>query len=90
MNTETLPSLDEGSVVRGDEETEMPTPELEVQPVRMAIRDAFQSMEVVDLGSEFNRRVCVMKTVPVCLKGPFQCVLQTALDEICCGIDRCQ
>ena len=80
-------SGDEGSVVSGDEETEMPTPELEVhEPVRMAIRDAFQSM-VVDLRSEFNRRACVMKTVLVFLKGPFRCALQTALDEICCGVN---
>ena len=50
------PSLDEGSVVSGDEETVMPTPELEVhEPVRMAIRDAFQSMDVVDLGSELKK-----------------------------------
>ena len=87
-DTETLPSLDEGSVVSGDEETEMPTLELEVhEAVRMATRDAFQSMDVVDLGSEFNRRACVLKTVPVFLKGPFRCASQTALDEICCGID---
>ena len=57
VDTETLPSSDEGSVVSGDEETEMPTPELEVhEPVRMAIRDAFQSMDVVDLGSEFQQK----------------------------------
>ena len=87
-DTETLPSLDEGSVLSRDEETEMPTPELEVhEPVRMAIRHAFQSMDVVDLGSEFNRRACMMKTVPVFLKGPFRCALQTALAEIFCCID---
>ena len=43
----------------------MPTLELEVhEPVRMAIRVAFQSMDVVDLGSEFRRRACVMKDGP--------------------------
>ena len=83
VDTKSLRSLDEGSVVSGDEETEMPTPELEVhEPVRMAIRDAFQSMDVVDLRSEFNRRACVMKTVLVFLKGPFRCALQIALDEL--------
>ena len=67
----------------------MPTLELEVrEPVRLVIWDAFQSMDdVVDLGSEFKRSACVMKTVSAFLKGPFRCALQTALDEICCGID---
>ena len=49
----------------------MPTLELEVhEPVRMAIRDAFQSMDVVDPGSEFKRSLRD-ETVPVFLKGPF-------------------
>ena len=87
-DTESLPSMDEGSVVSGDEETEIPSLELEVhEPVRLAIRDAFVWMDAVDLGSEFRRRACVMRTVPVFLKGPFRCALQTALDEVCCGID---
>ena len=38
----------------------MPTPELEVhEPVKMAFRDAFLSLDGVDLGSEFRRRTLV-------------------------------
>ena len=40
-DTETLPSLDEGSVVSGDEETEMPTPQLEVhEPIRFGMHSS--------------------------------------------------
>ena len=38
-------------------ETERPTPELEVhERVRMAIRDAFDSMDVIYLGSESKKK----------------------------------
>ena len=40
-------------LVSGDEETEMPTHELEVHEPD---GDSGQSMDVINLGSEFNRR----------------------------------
>ena len=58
-DTETLQSLDEGSIVSGDEEeeTEMSTLKLEVhEPVRMATGDPFQSLDDVQLGSEIRSR----------------------------------
>ena len=52
---------------------ETPSPVLEVhEPVRMAIRDAFASPDGLDLGFEFRRRACVVKTISSFLEGALQ------------------
>ena len=87
-DTETVPSFDGCFIVSGEEEVETLSPVLEVhEPVRIAIREAFPYLDDLNLEFEFRRRACVMKTIPVFLKGPFRCALKTAVDEICCGID---
>ena len=50
------------------------------------IRAAFQSLDHVDLERMFQRRVCVMRSVPRILNGPFRVALRIAVQEILDGV----
>ena len=46
------------------------------------VREAFRSLDMVDVGNILEQRAAVMKTVPTFLKGPFRNALKVALEEI--------
>ena len=50
------------------------------------IRAAFQSLDHVDLERMFQRRACVMRSVPRILNGPFRVALRIAVQEILDGV----
>ena len=51
------------------------------------MREAFTSLDMVNVGSILEQRAAVMKTVPTPPKGPFRSALKVALDEILASPD---
>ena len=76
-----------GSVVsRQDEVIVLPDPDVEVVlPGAAVLREAFRSLDEVNLVDHFSRRPAVMKSVPKFLTGPFRNSLRVALDEAIVG-----
>ena len=76
-----------GSVVSWqDEVIVLPDPDVEVMlPGAVVLREAFRSLDEVNLVDHFSRRPAVMKSVPKFLTGPFRNSLRVALDEATVG-----
>ena len=82
---------DNGSVVSGVHESPEPEEVVvmeEIRAIPAGFRDAFRSMDEVDLGVIFWRRGVVMKSFPQCLKGPFRNAMKVVLEEIIAGSDH--
>ena len=76
---------EEGTEVPATVEDREVHEEVHVNP---ACREAFVTLDTVDLCRMFRRRAHVMKTVPIFLKGAFTSALRMALSEVQAGIER--
>ena len=57
--------------------------DIEVPPPRPdVLREPWLTLDEIDVGRIFNQRAAVMKSVPHCLKGPFQTALKLAFEQI--------
>ena len=57
--------------------------DIEVPPPRPdVLREAWLTLDEIDVGRIFNQRAAVMKSVPHCLKGPFRTALKLAFEQI--------
>ena len=62
-------------------EVEIPLQRPEVRDVSPTIRDAFRRMDGCDVERIFLRRAFEMRTVPMCLRGPYRAAMRVALVE---------
>ena len=78
---------DGGSVVSGIEEppSEEDILDVDVRVVQLVLREAFRSLDEVDVCQIFRCRATVMKSVPKCIRGPFRSALKLMLQEIVAG-----
>ena len=72
---------DEGSIVNGIEEPplEKDILDVDVRFVQLVLREAFRSLDEVDVCQIFKRRATVMKSVPWCIRGLFRSALKLTL-----------
>ena len=57
--------------------------DIEVPPPRPdVLREAWLTLDEIDVCRIFNQRAAVMKSVPHCLKGPFRTALKLAFEQI--------
>ena len=77
--------VDSVSVASGEApavpEVDVPLEVPEVRDVSPAIRDAFRRMDGCDVERIFLRRAIVMRTVPMCIRGPYRAAMRVALVE---------
>ena len=75
---------DVGSIVSGTEEPtlEEDALDVDVRVLQLVLREAFRSLDEVDVCQIFRRRATVMKSVPWCIRGPFRSALNLMLQEI--------